>query len=214
MQNHTLNIGSEQIFFADSGGDLPAIVFIHGAIMDHSVWSSQVAAFKNTHRCVCPDLRGHGRSSASSPNISFEDHSDDISEIIDQLELRDITLIGWSMGGCACQVFVTRFPDKVARLVLVDTIPQRLSDERYPYGKDPESSAETRRALEERYDETREQFGTRISPENPDVARMLADVAKRTRQDVAINDYVSTDARSQIHLLPDITLPTTIISGQ
>ncbi len=214
MKHAMLDIGRERIFVADTGGDMPALLFLHGAMMDHTVWFQQVAAFRQTRRCVCPDLRGHGKSSAASADISFEDHSDDLSELIDRLQLEDVTLIGWSMAGCLCQVFVTRYPGKAARLVLVDTIPQRLSDERFPYGQDPASAPQAIKALEEDFEVTCDRFGQRISPENDEIARFLADIARRTRQDVAINDYVSTDARSQIDLLPAITLPTTIISGQ
>lgn len=208
-----MDIGQERLFVSDSGGGGPAILFVHGAMMDHTVWYKQVAHFRHTHRCVCPDLRGHGKSSAASPDISFEDHCDDLAQIIDRLDLRDITLIGWSMAGCLCQVFVTRYPGKVARLVLVDTIPQRLSDDRFPFGQDPASTPKTRKALEENFEATCEGFGRRISPEDEEVGRFIADIARRTRQDVAINDYVSTDERSQIDLLPAITLPTAIISG-
>ncbi len=209
----TLTIGGENLLVADSGGDHPAILFVHGTMVDHTVWHKQVAAFHKTRRCVCPDLRGHGRSTASTAVISFEDHCDDLAALIDRLSLRDVTLVGWSMGGCICEVFVTRYPDKVARLVLVDTIPQRLSDDRFPYGKDPHSTPATRRALEERFEEVCDSFAARVSPEDEATARFIAKLGKRTRQDVAINDYVSTDARSQIDLLPQITLPTTIISG-
>jgi pimeloyl-ACP methyl ester carboxylesterase len=214
MKHAMVDIGRERIFVSDSSGDLPAILFVHGAMMDHTVWYKQVAEFQHTHRCVCPDLRGHGKSSAASASISFEDHCDDLSALVDWLGLDDVTLVGWSMAGCICEIFVTRFPGKVARLVLVDTIPQRLSDDRFPYGQDPQSTPQTKKALEDAFDSTCEGFGQRISPENSEMAQFIADTAKRTRQDIAINDYVSTDARSQIDLLPQITLPTTIISGE
>lgn len=214
VKHAMMDIGRERIFVSDSGGDLPAILFVHGAMMDHTVWHRQVAEFQTTHRCICPDLRGHGKSSAASPAISFEDHCDDLSELIDRLHLRDVTIIGWSMAGCICEVFVTRYPGKAARLVLVDSIPQRLTDERFAFGQDPASTPQTKKALEEAFEATCDGFGQRISPENKEVARWLADIAKKTRRDVAIYEYVSTDARSQIDLLPTITLPTTIISGQ
>lgn len=214
IKHMMMDIGRERIFVSDSGGNGPALLFVHGAMMDHTVWYKQVAHFQRTHRCVCPDLRGHGKSTAASPAISFEDHCDDLAEIMDRLDLADITLVGWSMAGCLCQVFVTRYPGKAARLVLVDTIPQRLSDDRFPFGQDPASTPKTKRALEDNYEATCDGFGQRISPEDDKVGRFIADIARRTRQDVAINDYVSTDERSQIDLLPAITLPTAIVSGQ
>ena len=210
----TLDIGGERIFVADSGGDLPAILFVHGTMMDGTVWHRQVAEFSRRYRCVCPDLRGHGRSTAASPDISFEDHCDDLAELADRLALKDVTLVGWSMGGCITQVFVTRYPGRAARLVLVDTIPQRLSDDRFPYGQDAEGTPKTRHALETDFVATARGFGKRIAPEDEAVAAYISDLAAKARQDVTINDYVSTDARSQIDLLPEITLPTTIICGE
>ena len=208
-----LEIGGERIFVADSGGDLPALLFVHGTLVDGTVWEKQVAAFEARYRCVRPDLRGHGRSTARSPDISFEDHCDDLAVLIEKLDLKDITLLGWSMGGCVTQVFVTRYPDVAARLVLIDTIPQRLSDARFPYGQDPGSTPKTRHALETNFEATVRGFGPRVAPEDETVAAYIADLAASSRQDVIINDYVSTDERSQIDLLAQITLPTTIIGG-
>lgn len=213
LKHKTLDIGGERLFVADSGGDLPAILFVHGTMMDSTVWHKQVAALKHRFRCVCPDLRGHGRSTAASSDISFEDHCDDLAEIAGHLSLKDITILGWSMGGCICQVFVNRYPNRAERLILVDTIPQRLSDARFPYGQDPQSTPATKRALENDFEKTARGFGKRIAPEDDKVAAFISDIAARARQDVTINDYVSTDARSQIDMLPDITLPTTIIHG-
>lgn len=213
MPEKMLEIGGERIFVADSGGDLPALLFVHGTMMDGTVWDKQVAAFEARYRCVRPDLRGHGRSTARSPDISFEDHCDDLAALIEKLALKDITLLGWSMGGCVTQVFVTRYPGMVSRLVLIDTIPQRLSDEHFPYGQDPGSTPKTRHALETNFEQTARGFGPRIAPEDPQVASYISDLAARARQDVTINDYVTTDERSQIGLLAQITLPTTIIGG-
>ena len=198
---------------ADTGGDGPATLFVHGAMMDHTVWYKQVEAFRRSYRCVCLDLRGHRRSCAATPDISFEDHCDDLAALIDRLGLRDVTLVGWSMAGCICQVFVTCYPGKVARLVLVDTIPQRLSDDRFPYGQDPLSTPKTKLALQKHYEATCDSFGHRISPDNEQVAGFVVGIARDTRQDVAIHEYVSTDDRSRIDLLPRIDLPTTTISG-
>lgn len=213
MQGTPLSIGGEEIFVADSGGALPAILFVHGTMMDATVWYKQVAALASRFRCVCPDLRGHGRSTASSPDISFEDHCDDLAGLIERLALTDVTLVGWSMGGLICQLFVTRFPGVARRLVLVDTIPQRLSDARFAFGQDPASTPVTRRALEEDFENTARGFGKRIAPEDGDMAAFIANIAAKARQDVTINDYVSTDARSLLDNLAHITVPTTIISG-
>jgi pimeloyl-ACP methyl ester carboxylesterase len=56
-----IEIDGETIFLTDSGGDRPALLFVHGIMMSHAVWRHQVVAFSNDYRVVCIDLRGFGR---------------------------------------------------------------------------------------------------------------------------------------------------------
>jgi pimeloyl-ACP methyl ester carboxylesterase len=102
-------IGNEEIFLTDTGGDKPALLFVHGMTFDHTVWRSQVGAFSADFRVVSVDLRGHGRSTAANPDISFEDHAADLATLIDILGLKDVALVGWSMGGAIAQLFAATY---------------------------------------------------------------------------------------------------------
>ncbi len=70
-----VKIDNEDIFVTDTGGDKPALLFVHGIGLDHSVWKSQVGEFSRDFRVVCVDLRGYGRSTAANPDISYENSS-------------------------------------------------------------------------------------------------------------------------------------------
>ena len=135
-------IGSEDIFLTDTGGDKPALLFVHGLTFDHTVWQSQVGAFSADFRVVCVDLRGHGRSTAANPDISFEDHAADLATLIDTLGLKDVTLVGWSMGGAIAQLFAATYSGKISHLVLVGSTPQLLADDKFKHALPPEAAQE------------------------------------------------------------------------
>ena len=116
-----MEIGENEIYPTDTGGDKPALLFVHGIMMDHSVWQHQLAEFAATHRVVCVDLRGFGTSSTTSPETTFEDHRDDLLAVVNGLGLRDVTLIGWSMGGAIAQIMAAQNKGQFKQFVLVDT---------------------------------------------------------------------------------------------
>ena len=108
-----MKIGDNDIYLTDTGGDKPALLFVHAIMMDQTVWALQVAAFQETHRVVSVDLRGFGASSTTSPETSFEEHSDDLVAGIDGLGLSDVTLMSWSMGGAIAQVKAAQGSDTI-----------------------------------------------------------------------------------------------------
>src|ERR1700677_150617 len=93
--------GSE--IYASTGGrdfdpEVPAVVFLHGAGMDHSVWALLARAFAH-HGCsvLAPDFPGHGRS-AGAPLSSIAAMADWTAALIDAAGLRAARLVGHSMG--------------------------------------------------------------------------------------------------------------------
>ena len=75
------SINGQQIFYQDSGGDAPAIVFSHGLLMDHEMFAPQVAAFQDSYRCIVWDERAHGRTASDETPapFSYYDSADDLA---------------------------------------------------------------------------------------------------------------------------------------
>lgn len=71
-------------------------------------------------RVVAPDLRGRGRSAGVTGPIGLRAHAHDVARIADELELRDIVVVGHSMGAYLAPIAAQELGDRVARLVLVD----------------------------------------------------------------------------------------------
>ena len=81
-------------------GDGPlTLVFVHGWCINQSYWSKQVAAFSEKYKVVTLDLPGFGTSSVSDHDWTIEQYGADVSALIQHLDLKNVVLIGHSMGG-------------------------------------------------------------------------------------------------------------------
>jgi len=121
--------------FVGTGGrdfdrSLPAIVFLHGAGMDHSVWALLARAFAHHGRAVlAPDFPGHGRS-AGEPLTSIAALADWTAALIDASGAKKARLVGHSMGSLVALETAARHPDKVTGLGLIATAAaMRVSDD-------------------------------------------------------------------------------------
>lgn len=206
-------IGNEDIFLTDTGGDKPALLFVHGIALDHTVWKSQVGAFSPDFRVVCVDLRGHGRSTAANPAISFEDHAGDLAALIDMLGLKNVTLVGWSMGGAVAQLFAATHAGKISRLVLVATTPQLLADDKFSHALPVQAAQQLGALMAQDYAKGCAAFAGMVAPEDQRVTAMLTALAAKSRPDVVFNAFQSSGARSLLGYLPKINTPTTVIAG-
>lgn len=103
-------------------GDGPPVVFVHGAIVDHTQWAPQLDALADEYTVVAYDVRGHGRTGGSGrESYSIDLFAADLAALIDALDLDRPAVCGLSMGGCIAMVFATRYPDRLSGLVLADT---------------------------------------------------------------------------------------------
>jgi pimeloyl-ACP methyl ester carboxylesterase len=109
---------------------LPAIVFLHGAGMDHSVWALLARSFAHHGFSVlAPDLPGHGRS-AGTPLASIAALADWTAALIDAAGVSAARIVGHSMGSLIALETAVRHPDKVSGLGLIATAaPMRVSDD-------------------------------------------------------------------------------------
>ena len=127
-------VNGSHTFVATGGKDfnssLPAIVFLHGAGMDHSVWALLARAFAHHgYAVLAPDLPGHGRS-AGKPLTSIAALADWTAALIDVAGAKAARLVGHSMGSLVALETAARHPDKVTGLGLIaTTATMRVSDD-------------------------------------------------------------------------------------
>jgi len=109
-----------KLFVQDWGSGQP-VVFLSAWTFNSSTWGSQIAALNDKgFRCVAPDRRGHGRSELPSTGYDLDTLTDDVAAVIEARDLRDVTLVGFSMGTVEAVNYLARYgSDRIARLVLV-----------------------------------------------------------------------------------------------
>jgi pimeloyl-ACP methyl ester carboxylesterase len=112
-------VNSIDVSYDDIGTGLP-IVFLHAFPLDRSMWAPQVGALLRQGRCITPDLRGFGASTAALP-YTMDQYADDVAVLLDTLGVQPVVVVGLSMGGYIAFAFWRRHRGKVRALVLADT---------------------------------------------------------------------------------------------
>lgn len=113
-----------EIFYKDWGLGRP-VVLSHGWPLSSDSWEAQ-QLFLASHgfRVIAHDRRGHGRSTQTWTGNEMNTYADDLAVLIDTLDLRDVTLIGFSTGGGEVARYVGRHgTGRIAQLVLVSAVP-------------------------------------------------------------------------------------------
>jgi pimeloyl-ACP methyl ester carboxylesterase len=139
--------GEIEIYYEDHGGDGRPVVLIHGWPLSGQSWADQVSALKDAgYRVVTYDRRGFGKSAGVGEDAQFDYDSltGDLDLLMRELDLRDATLVGFSMGGGEVARYVGSYgPDRLRSVVFAAAIPPFLlkSDE-HPEGGLDQASAE------------------------------------------------------------------------
>lgn len=122
--SHFVEANSVRLHYLDYGtaGQRPMLC-VHGGAA-HAHWFDYVApGLMPDHQVYALDLRGHGDSARSEPHsYSFKVFAEDINAFLEKLDLRDVVLVGHSMGGMISLVHAATHPGRIARLVIVDSI--------------------------------------------------------------------------------------------
>jgi non-heme chloroperoxidase len=116
-----------RLFYRDWGrkdGTPKAVVFLSGWSLSSEMWQYQMVELERRgHRCIALDRRGHGRSDESDGGYDFDTLAGDVARLVDNLDLRDIVLIGHSMGtGEAVRYLGRHGRGRVAGMALVGTV--------------------------------------------------------------------------------------------
>ena len=196
----------------DDRGTGPAVLFIHGYPLDHSIWRHQLAELDGCRR-IAPDLRGFGRSDAPDLGYSMATYVEDLVALLEAIGVDSVVLCGMSMGGYIAFEFLRHYRQRVRGVVLADTRAQA-------------DSAEGRKARELAMQEAREGGASLIAERM--LPRMLAgatsaDLREEVRAMMSASPVpgiigalaAMRDRPDSTALLPELAgLPTLVVVGE
>jgi pimeloyl-ACP methyl ester carboxylesterase len=116
-----IELSAGTIEYEDTGGHGPALVLLHGLMMDASLWDDVIAGLAAGYRCVAPTLPfgAHRRAMRPDADLSMPGIARLAAEFMDRLDLRDVTLVGNDTGGALVQLLMAGGEARVGRAVLV-----------------------------------------------------------------------------------------------
>lgn len=120
IADNAISADGVSITYEVRGEDEPALVFVHGWSNKRSVWGAELAHFSQKYKVVAIDLAGFGASDNNREKWTMEAFGEDVVAILDKLNLRDVILIGFSMGAPVVIVTAELAPEHITGIVLVD----------------------------------------------------------------------------------------------
>ncbi|MCA6108421.1 alpha/beta fold hydrolase [Bradyrhizobium cenepequi] len=114
------DVNGQRLYYEDTGGSGQAIVFSHGLLLDGTMFSPQVTAFRDRYRCIVWDERGHGKTATETlPSFSYYDSANDLSALLSFLGIDSAILVGVSQGAFLGMRCALRHPERVRAQVLI-----------------------------------------------------------------------------------------------
>jgi len=207
----------QRLFYVDKGAGQP-VLFVHGWTLSSAIWNAQtdwLAA--QSLRAIAYDRRGHGQSSKPASGYDYETLANDLATVLDKLDLRDVVLVGHSMGAGEIVRYLARHgARRISRVLLVaPTTPYALKTDDNPEGVDRAVFDKMVAALQaNRYGYLAAGapglLGRNAEPILVDWAMAIALQAAPQAQIGCLRAFAETDFRPDLQA---VTMPTLILYG-
>lgn len=125
MRGEFLDLNGARLYYyaAGSRGAGEPIVLLHGFPTSGHVWSSVVPLLPSGHRVVVLDMLGYGRSDPpAARGMDIKSHADRLIAVLDHLAINFACVVGHDLGGGVAQSAAVRYPHRISRLCLVDSV--------------------------------------------------------------------------------------------
>ena len=216
-------LSKTKVHVDDTGGTGRPVVLIHGWPLSAESWNEQTAALRDAgYRVVAYDRRGFGRSDKPSKGYDYDTLADDLDSVLDELDLTDVTLVGFSMGGGEVARYVARHgQDRLRSVVFAAAVPPYMlqSDDNPDGPLTEDAAAEMTRSVESDrttfFDGFTQAFfsvdgALKVTEEQRQEAIALCHQSDQTAALACLEAFGTTDFRDD---LPAVTVPTLVIHG-
>ena len=216
-------LSDTKLHVEDTGGPGRPVVLIHGWPLSGEAWKAQVPALQAAgYRVITYDRRGFGQSDKKARGYDYDTLAEDLEGVLSTLELRDVTLVGFSMGGGEVARYVTEFgEDRLHSVVFASAVPPYMlhTDDNPdgPLTKTQAAKMAKDLTLDEDafYDDFTTQFFSvngvlKVTEQQRQEAIVLCKQADKKAALKAMTAFGATDFRDD---LPAVTVPTLVLHG-
>src|SRR5437588_8574893 len=119
--NSAIELSQGRIHYRDHGSG-PAVVFVHGLLVNGLLWRNVASALQAQCRCIVPDwpIGSHSEPLRDGADASPHGVARLIAEFLEALSLEDVTLVANDTGGAISQLLITERPERIGRVVLTN----------------------------------------------------------------------------------------------
>ena len=220
---HSGLLHTTKVHVEDTGGSGRPVVLIHGWPLSGESWAAQIPALQQAgYRVVTYDRRGFGRSDKPKRGYDYDTLAEDLDGVLSELDLHDVTVVGFSMGGGEVARYVTKFGQKRLHSVVfaAAVTPYLMQTDDNPDGPlTKEAAGQMAADLTADRDAFFDQFTTqffsvdgvlKVSEQSRREAVALCLQSDPTAALSCMEAFATTDFRDD---LPNFTVPTFVLHG-
>jgi pimeloyl-ACP methyl ester carboxylesterase len=203
-------VSSETFYLLNKTDKKIPIVFIHGVGLTHEIWKPQLDYFKD-YTTLSYDILGHGKTSLNITNISFDDFSEQLLNLINELKFDKIHLVGFSIGSLIARNFAIKHNNLLKSLTLLGSIykrseeQQKIVNDRYALAK--KNMKLSRQAL------TR-WFTDKYLEKNPNTYEKINSILKKNNIENFLKIYELFVLHKNDESFKDIKVNTLVMTGE
>jgi len=191
-----------RIRYSLRGEGTETYVLIHGWRQSHRLFDRIITSLESEARVFAYDQRGMGESDKPNSKYDFELMSNDLAELLEKFDLKNVTLVGWSMGCTTSLSYLRRLQSRVERVVLLNGPIRLTKDVDFPNALEPAELSKYIDQLESEWPSREsEWFQESLLPKNHHLTALLTSVGFQTPLDVAlklVREQGKVDHRSTI----------------
>ena len=192
-------------------GEPPTTVFIHGVGLDNSMWFPQKEFFQN-RSVLFYDLINHGQSTGGFKQLNYEIYSKQLLDLINELKLEKVNVVGFSIGALIAQHFTEKFYNRVNKLVLIGSVFQRSKDQIETVQKRYEGAL---KGLSITVDSIKRWFSENYLKNNPQVYEFFYNLLEKKDDGNCLPAYKIFVDSDKYHInYSNFKMPTLIMTGE
>ena len=200
---------SKDTFYLLNKKQKTPIVLIHGVGLNHTIWEPQIDYFDNT--VLAYDILGHGKTPLNKNIISFDDFSDQLLNLIDELKFEKIHLIGFSIGSLIARNFAVKNNNRLKTLTLLCSVfkrnkkQQQIVNDRFELSK--KSRSLSRQAL-------KRWFTDQYLEKNPNIFEKITSILIQNNMENFLKIYELFVKHKDDEKFKNIKSKTLIMTGE